>query len=165
MKIEIRRAELNDINQIAIIHVETWQNAYSGILPNKLLDSQTIENRSNKWRLWLDDNSKFYIVGLVDDVVMGFCSFYTDNNGVGEIEMLYVHPDAQGKKLGKNLMDYSLSYFKKASCSKAVLWVLRDNHKAQDFYKHYGWNKTDYFKTKEKNGVILNEVCYKYMIR
>lgn len=166
MSLSIRSAELKDVNEIAMIHVETWKKSYRGILPQQLLDSLILEDKIKKWQLWLNDESesKHFIVGCVDDIIMGFGSFCVLGDNIGEVEMLYVHPDAQGKHLGKNIMDQGLNFLRKAGCSKAILWVLRDNKKAQGFYEHNGWVKNTASKIKEKNGFMLNESCYELIL-
>lgn len=52
----------------------------------------------------------------------------------GKIEMLFIHPDARGKGVGKLLIDYALHQMKVTKVD-----VNEQNEQAVGFYKHIGF--------------------------
>ena len=50
MLVEIREATVGDAQAIATIHVDSWQAAYRGILPDAYLANLTVVQRSEAWR-------------------------------------------------------------------------------------------------------------------
>lgn len=52
----------------------------------------------------------------------------------GNLEMLFIHPDSRGKKIGKKLLAYSISQM---NVSKVE--VNEQNEQAVGFYQHFGF--------------------------
>ena len=92
MEFTIRKATLADALGIAIVSVYTWKTAYSGLLPEEMLDKRLadlpkmVENM--KKQIIDRDN---YFVATVDDTVVGFTAFcspcrnpdYADSGEIG----------------------------------------------------------------------------------
>ena len=47
--VEVRQAIDGDAQAIAEVHVASWQGAYRGLLPDALLDGQSVERRAQWW--------------------------------------------------------------------------------------------------------------------
>lgn len=172
MNILVRKATIEDADEIAKVHVETWKSSYGEILPRVLLESLSIGDRLKKWQLWLNDNSanKYFVVGCVDGKIMGiggFCVLPDDENfkRTGEMEMLYIHSNAQNKGLGRKIMKHGLSFLNNSGCKEVVSWVFNDNKKARNFYEHMGWVDDNFSKIKVKNGFNLQMVRYSTKLR
>ncbi|MDX6215479.1 MAG: hypothetical protein QOG99_1063, partial [Frankiales bacterium] len=43
-------AEVGQADAIAAVHVETWRVAYSGLLPQHVLDGLSVQRRGDGWR-------------------------------------------------------------------------------------------------------------------
>lgn len=71
------------------------------------------------------------LVGMRDEAgnLLGFLGTADDR-----VEMLFLHPDARGKGLGKILMDYAIDQKKARKVD-----VNEDNPQAVGFYKHLGF--------------------------
>ena len=46
---EIRAARMQDVPQIAVVHVRSWQAAYRGLLPQAYLDALDPAQRISRW--------------------------------------------------------------------------------------------------------------------
>ncbi len=60
------------------------------------------------------------------------------------IDMLAVHPAAQGKGWGTRLMEKAERAGKKANCQDAILYVDRDNEPGKAFYRKLGYRQERY---------------------
>lgn len=80
-------------------------------------------------------------MAIVEDKVVGFCgcgkSQSKDMENCGEVFALYVLKEYQNKKIGYALMQEALKRL--VEFPEIVLWVLRGNEKAINFYKKVGF--------------------------
>ncbi len=110
--IRIRRASRSDAAAIARVHVETWQSAYAGLLPNSMLAGMSDVRQAAWWTRLLADPGEARGVFVADDQDMGVvgfgsCGLVRDKpeglDGreirVGEVYTLYVEPDFQNMGL------------------------------------------------------------------
>jgi GNAT superfamily N-acetyltransferase len=114
----VRRAGPADAAAIAVVHARSWQGAYRGLLPQEYLDGLDPADRTERWRRSLERDdwpAAGTIVAVSDGPVGGFAHFGptrdTDAGGslVGEINAIYVLPEAWGTGLGRSLMTAALS--------------------------------------------------------
>ena len=70
----VRRAVLNDAEDIGRIHVESWRAAYAGLVPDSLLAGLSIETAVGRWsnRLSSPSPDRRILVAEVDRVVVAF---------------------------------------------------------------------------------------------
>ena len=168
---EIRRAKYTDIEQIAKIHVETWQDAYKGLMPAELLDNLSIDQKIKLWESLLSSDNKDTIVFVATEgeSIIGFTSIGKSRDPeateeIGEIYTIYVDHNHYRKAAGKLLLDAVQVELKELGFSKATLWVLETNIQGRNFYEKNGWQITEGKKTEERNGYKLDEVKYKKIL-
>ena len=135
----IRKATVIDAHDIARIHVNTWQEAYRGIVPQSHLDSLSIEKRQDNWnRILRQSPAGTIVVTDAELAVIRWASFGPsrddDGAGVGELYAIYLQPDSWGNGYGRQLMDSA-----EASLSSKgfaiTLWVLGENVRTDDSTK------------------------------
>ena len=49
--ITIRKASVDDAAEIANVHINSWREAYKGLLPQEFLDERPL-NFKNRYELW-----------------------------------------------------------------------------------------------------------------
>lgn len=59
--------------------------------------------------------------------------------GAGWISLVYLEPDARGRRLGVQLIGHAVSYFRRQGRSSLRLHVAYDNENAVGFYEHIGF--------------------------
>ena len=148
--IRIRRASRSDARAIARVHVETWQSAYAGLLPDSMLAGMSDVRQAAWWTRLLGDPGEARGVFVADDQDMGVvgfgsCGLVRDKpeglDGreirVGEVYTLYVEPDFQNMGLGRRLLDALFRQLRADGCDTAVLWMLAANP-TRFFYEGLG---------------------------
>ena len=143
MEFTIRKATLADALGIAIVSVYTWKTAYSGLLPEEMLDKRLadlpkmVENM--KKQIIDRDN---YFVATVDDTVVGFTAFCSpcrnpDYADSGEIGALYCLKGYNGYGIGRALFEAAVKELVQRRHKTMIIDCLRGNP-TLGFYEHLG---------------------------
>ena len=170
----IRQATAPDAASIAAVHIETWQIAYQGLLPEAYLDqlSDELTTRTEFWRsnissppanaeIWVTDRQ-----GQANSFVALGPARGKDPFTEGEIYAIYVHPNFWNQGLGRALFAHATARLIARGFSTAFLWVLESNARARRFYEIAGWNLDGSAKTETlPGGIELREVCYQKVLR
>ncbi len=169
--IRIRRAARDDASAIGRVHVETWQAAYAGLLPDSMLASMSDVRQSAWWSQLLADPAERRGVFVADDRDMGVVGFGScgpardlpdalDNPdlSVGEVYTLYVEPDFQNRGLGRLLLAALFRQLQADRCDIAVLWMLAENP-TRFFYEGLGGEKVGE-RVDTLAGTEVDEIAY-----
>lgn len=169
--ITVRPAQLEDARRIAEVHVASWQTAYRGILPDKMLDNLSVENREENWQTWLVQTKGHVLVLEVDGQVEGFvmCGGTRDKDvnrqQVGEIYAIYLHPESWRRGYGRALVGAAKEVLVQDGFSELLLWVLGGNEPAKRFYERVGFKADGVTKVEfEPDGTELFECRYRQPI-
>jgi ribosomal protein S18 acetylase RimI-like enzyme len=139
----LRPALPRDADDIARVHVETWQSTYAGLVPTDYLARMSVARSSPQWlrAAAKAEKGNDLMVADVDHEVVGFVSFGPTRNPEmpysGEIYALYVGIDWQGQGLGRRLLATALEALHQAGHRGAMVWVLAANP-ARFFYEAMG---------------------------
>ncbi|OYU67566.1 MAG: GNAT family N-acetyltransferase [Cytophagaceae bacterium BCCC1] len=155
---EIRKANINDIQSIQNIAFETWPSAYGDILKVEQIDYM-LNLMYNKEVLQKQmEESQTFVIITEENEDLAFVSFETDYDKQAQtkIHKIYITPAAQGKGLGKILIEETESQAIKKRNNKLLLNVNRQN-KARYFYEKLGF-KIAYSEDIEiGNGYLMND--------
>ena len=132
----VRKAEKEDVRQIAEILVEDWQKAYRGIMDSDFLDSMNVDQR---YEIEVKRYEK-YVVAAKGSEILGYAWLETADDGESDCEIiaLYVRYSARKNGIGKCLFQYAERYFREAGKQKMIIWCLKDNDEARKFYEKAG---------------------------
>lgn len=166
--ISIRAANVSDADAIGRVHVQTWQAAYVGQLPDDYLRELSIPARQRSWRERLSDDGRTgdILVAVDHDEVIGFASIGPSRDqeamtGAGELYGLYLSPDRWNRGIGRRLHDRALEALEQASHAMATLWVLETNDRARQFYERAGWVHDGASKIDtNRDGLALAEIRF-----
>jgi L-amino acid N-acyltransferase YncA len=88
----MRQGHTGDAEQIALVHIRTWQTAYRGQLPSAFLDSldSDLPRRSGMWAAHISKDPPL-LVAEVDGRVVGFVSYgpSRDDDAGDQVAELY----------------------------------------------------------------------------
>ncbi len=138
-----RQATPDDVEQIAMLHAESWRKSYRGMLSDDFLDREVVANRLAVWRNRLDSPVKgqFVLVAEENKRLCGFvCLFANYDENVGALlDNLHVRLEQQGRGLGKALMSRSGAWLQENYPQSGLyLWVFANNEPARRFYERLG---------------------------
>lgn len=109
---QIRIATPDDSHDLGAMHVASWRETYTGLLPDKILSALSVEARTAAWDKIMREST-------------------TERSTV-------VYGEFQKRKIGTHLFRAMTSDLISRGFNAAALWVLRDNLKARRFYEHFG---------------------------
>src|SRR6266566_1786213 len=113
----LRRAGSGDAETVGRIHVESWNVAYRGIMPDDVIARTDLAYRTAFWAERIADPE--WPVYLIEEEGQGvaFCQMIPtkdpddDPTRVGHITSLHVLPDLRGHGYGRALMNHVLEEF------------------------------------------------------
>lgn len=165
----LRPATPDDAMAVARVHVRAWQAGYRGLMPDDYLAGLRAEERAQRYDFTGSDPARpRTLVAVEADTVLGFVTFSPardeDAAGQGEICALYVEPDCWGRGIGRMLAAAARSALHGQGFSKAVLWVVAGNARAQRFYRSDGWTLDGLRRAKPVWSVAVETVRYSRLL-
>jgi GNAT superfamily N-acetyltransferase len=135
----VRRARPADAASLARVHVQSWREAYRGIIPQTYLEQLSVTAHERQWRRSLGGGGWAFVAEWEQRVV-GFASAglaRARRDATGELYLLYVLRACHGCGIGRALFD--ACHYELARCGHQglLVWVLADNP-ARRFYQRLG---------------------------
>jgi ribosomal protein S18 acetylase RimI-like enzyme len=164
--VTVRPARPADAPGIARVYVETWRNAYSGVLPTNYLVGMNETRQAVQWEavirrtrppgvVLVAEMSSVYgrqVIGL------GNCGRARRGSHAGEVYTLYVANDYQGLGMGRRLLRGLFAALAGGDLDDALVWVLSGNP-ARFFYEAMGGAPVA-TRREPFAGEILDEIAY-----
>ena len=146
MPATIRSAQPGDAEGIAHVYVETWRDAYPGMLPNEVLVGLSEPRHAAFWQRQITAPKE--IVLVAEDPafkaaagVVGFGSAGRVRDAKlgheGEVYTLYLLADWRNRGLGRSLLHGLFDALGERGYASAIIWVLADNP-SRFFYETMG---------------------------
>jgi ribosomal protein S18 acetylase RimI-like enzyme len=164
--VAVRPATASDAGRIARIHVEAWQTAYRGLVPQSILDGLSIERRSEFWsrRLLVPGETRTWL-GEQDGEIVGFAATGRPSNpelppDTAEVESIYLLAPSRGLGLGRLLLKTATCDLVERGFASAVLWVFTANDRARRFYEAAGWHPDGTTQLLDFDGTAIEEIRY-----
>ena len=143
----LRRATVNDASAVGHIHVESWNVAYRGIMPDDVIARTDLAYRARFWSERIADPDWPVFVIEENGQRVAFCQMVPsrdpddDPTRVGHITSIHVLPHLRGRGHGRALVDHVLAEFQRRGFIEVTLWVLEQNSPARKFYERYGFRQ------------------------
>lgn len=153
--IKIRYANVDDLTTVERLAREIWPVTYADIVPPDHLNYMLnlFYNNASLRDQMLNQQHTFLMVELEEKPV-AFASFSTVAPGVSKLHKIYVHPNTQGKGIGKQLLDFITGLLQTQSMHTLRLNVNRYN-KARFFYEKLGFEVVKEEDVDVGNGVFM----------
>jgi RimJ/RimL family protein N-acetyltransferase len=161
----VRPAEPADAAGIAAVHVRSWQPAYAGLLPERVLASLDVERRTAEWQTALGPHSHLHAwVATTGDDVVGFVSMGPAQDEDADrrtlqIYAIYLDAGMWGQGAARELMRTALAEVPPRT--PVTLWVFAENERARHFYRRHGFQPDGTERTQDYDDTSLLEVRYR----
>ena len=129
-----KESDLEVLEQIAASSHEDSRFFSDGRFPQercRALFQTWIQRSCNGW-------AQAVFVAEVDGVPAGYCTCHLDGNS-GSIGLVALAPQAQGRALGRSLVDTALSYFRQHGVNEVAVATQGRNYRAQRLYQKCGF--------------------------
>ena len=138
--VRIRRATPDDAPALADLHLDVWDDAYTGLMDQAVLDDRraNVEGRIQRWREILAEHERT-LLAVGPQGLVGFAGAGPgrDNDVSPELDLelhaLYVRAAWWGTGIGYALL------LEAVGDRAAYLWVLANNQRAIAFYERQGF--------------------------
>ncbi len=159
--IQIRKALPEELPIVREIAHKTWPDTFAGILSppqieymlNMMYDLKTLESQ-------LSEKGQVFLLAEEEGDFFGFAA-YELNYYKGEkakLHKIYVLPSAQGKGLGKKLIQVVSDQAKARDQKSLLLNVNKFNQPAIDFYAYLGFEEAYREVIDIGNGYVMDDV-------
>lgn len=134
-------------------------------MPDDYLASLVPEDRAARYDFsGADPRAPQTIVAVDGTCLVGFATIGPADAGdpldTGQLLALYVDPGALGQGFGRALVEHARMRLAARGCSRAVLWVLVGNVRAERFYEKDGWSRSGGRRTQRVWGLDVDEVQF-----
>ncbi|CAN5489480.1 GNAT family N-acetyltransferase [soil metagenome] len=164
----VRVARVDDAKAIGVVHVDAWQAAYRGIMPDEYLNGLRATDRSAQWGRWLatPPSGTHIVVIEGSGTVVGFASCgvergSVDDPTVGELYAINLSPTVWGQGFGRELLAAATQVLAHDGYAAAILWVVPQNDRARRFYERAGWTDDGTARVETVQGATVDEVRYR----
>jgi ribosomal protein S18 acetylase RimI-like enzyme len=131
LTMEIRPAHENDVDQLARLWYDGWQDAHARIVPADLARLRTLDSFRERLRAALAT------VRVAGTPLVGFSMLKGD-----ELYQLYVAAQSRGSGVAATLIDDAEAQLAKTGVRTAWLACAIGNDRAARFYEKRGWRRT-----------------------
>ena len=140
-----RRAQAGDLEAIAKLHVLSWQTAYRGFLPDRLLDSRRWEEALDSWTSTFNSYpDNLSVVTDSNGKMVGLCCagpvVDVAKSGPFEFEIygLHVAPEFHRQGIGRLMVGDVFQRMASLGCGSAIVWTLENLIQSRRFYEKCG---------------------------
>lgn len=144
---QIKKVSTDELEELKKLSVDTFSDTFTE-QNNEIQMKAYLEKAFNtdQLRRELSNPESFFYFVKEEDKILGYLKLNTKTAQTDqvldsslEIERIYLAQEAQGKGIGKLLMDFSIAEAKRRNLLCLWLGVWEKNEKAIAFYKSYGF--------------------------
>lgn len=157
----VRPLELGDAEAVARIHVDSWRQAYRGLMPAEVLDGLSPRNRYLYWKQRFHEGRRALVLESGGKVV-GFADYGPARESeAGEIYAIYLDPGIWQKGGGSLLFREALKILKEQGFREVIVRVLEGNTPACRFYEKHGLVRVGELRMIRVAGLDLPHLTYR----
>ncbi|MFL0474479.1 GNAT family N-acetyltransferase [Priestia aryabhattai] len=139
---KIIKATSSHIPSVARLYVDSWRITYKGLVPDAYLNNLSYKQSAEKWSFFLTEPSHFILLAIDErEEIVGF-SAGKPHLSAAEIYALYVCKEVQNQGVGRLLFSHSVKEFTDQHYTSMIIWAMKKNKKAVQFYKKLGGKKS-----------------------
>lgn len=168
--VSVRPASPGDAEEIARIQIQTWQLAYTNVLPQAILDNLEPTAMTDGWRASIvapPSLQHHVLVAHEGDARVGFVAFGPDADTQDDdphpehtwaITALLVEPRWGRRGHGSRMLAAVAALGAEAGTVRLVAWVPAADTASLEFYRAAGWAADGLQRTLDTGAGTLNEL-------
>lgn len=159
MKIVIQPVRMADIDALATLAREIWQQAYAGIITQAQIDYMlALRYAPERLASELGSSDVWWDQAFVGDQRVGFSScLLSGAPGELKLDKLYVHPARQREGIGAALIDCVLAHGRENGCHTLILAVNKQNANAIAAYRKNGFSVRESVRVDIGGGFVMDD--------
>ena len=132
---------------MALVHVQSWRESFTGIVPQSFLDEMSVENRARAFRTrFSTDSYRMLIAETPANGVIGFADFgkarETDRPYQAELYAIYLLRDFQREGVGARLFTLGVEFLVADGMNSMYVLALEASP-YRSFYEKMGGRMVD----------------------
>ena len=136
----IRLADSGDVQQIAEVHVQSWNETYTGMIRQEIIERENVEKRIQLWQQIFSHQDHHILVYEQNGQIVGFLSAYLNTSyNVAEIKAFYLLKKIQKQGIGREIFERFYQYAHAKHYQFIRLGVINKNP-SRHFYEKLGGN-------------------------
>lgn len=159
--ISITQANLADLKKVREIALRTWPQTFANILTQAQITYML------NWMYKIESLEKqviemghVFLIAYEGEKSLGFCAYelHAKSNLKTKVHKIYILPEAQGKGIGKNLLQKVAQIALKNGDTHLFLNVNKNNQSAIDFYSKLGFHEDFHEIIDIGNGFVMDDL-------
>lgn len=160
-----REAKNTDVDRIANLHAQSWQQNYRGSFSDKFLDNEVLDDRLTVWHERFNNpkENQHIVIAEENGQLLGFiCSYFKESAIYGTyLDNLHVSDAAKGKGIGTKLMGKLAQEINGRNYKNGFyLWVLNTNYAAISFYDRIGGKSLETVEANDIGDTVFQKTRY-----
>ncbi len=156
-----------DADVLAAVHVAAWRETYQGLLPQAYLARMSEADHARRFADALRNPgpNEVTLAAATRAGVVGYVQGGPSRRrtpGEAEVATLYLLRAAQGRGLGRALLQQTARALAARGATSLVISVLRENRAARAFYAYLGGEPEPARRERGPGGALLHEVAYRW---
>ena len=137
---EIRLLTEKDIYEMTKLYVKSWKATYNGIVPEKILNTITIEKFSKIWGEYIFKEENGIFGAFENNEFLGFGAFTPDKlmENTLYLDSLHIKNEYKGKGIGAELINRLKKYAKEKGYKGVSVSIMSENIRARNLYVKLG---------------------------
>ena len=145
----IRYNVIEDQSQMAKIKIDVWNETYKNIIDDEYLKKLDLKKQTQKYFRSFDEYKDRVLVAVKDNEILGYSCFDAKTNSIkydSELVSLYIKDRNRG--IGTALFKETTKELLSKNKKNMIVWCIKENKKAINFYKKLGGVITEERKAK-----------------
>lgn len=137
----IETATSEDAIAMAALHYLSHTTSFAQFASPEWVGSRELEKYQESWTAALTSDSPGASawVARMNGEIVGIVRVTPLSEGVAQLISMHVHPEQQGRGIGRALMNTAMSFTKDCNYKRAELGVIQANAPARGLYESAGW--------------------------
>ena len=158
---DIRLLVEKEIDEMAELYVKSWRATYKGIIPDKILDTITLDRFSKIWKEYITKENNGIFGAFENDIFLGFGAFTPDEEieNTLYLDSLHIKDEYKGKGVGTKIINYLKGYAREKGYKGVSVSIMSGNDRARNLYTKLGAvHLNDYINAVHLNDYINYEI-------